>query len=183
MEMIGTKTLETDRLILRKFTMDDVNDVFKNYGSDPNVTKYLSWKTHESIEDAKVSVEYFMSSYKDNGYHWAVVLKDINEVIGDIKVHTIDKRNNICEIGYQYGSKFWGNGYATEALKIVIEFLFNECEFHLIEARHRSSNPASGKVMEKAGMTKDVVLKNRRYNKYTDSYEDLVIYSNINNKR
>ena len=183
MEMIGTKTLETDRLILRKFTMDDVNDVFKNYGSDPNVTKYLSWKTHESIEDAKVSVEYFMSSYKDNGYHWAVVLKDINEVIGDIKVHTIDKRNNICEIGYQYGSKFWGKGYATEALKIVIEFLFDECEFHLIEARHRSSNPASGKVMEKAGMTKDAVLKNRRYNKYTDSYEDLVIYSIINNKR
>ena len=79
--------------------------------------------------------------------------------------------------GYVFGSKFWGKGYATETLKIVIEYLIKECNFHLVEAKHHASNPASGRVMEKAGMKKDGILRERRKNKLIDGYDDLVIYS------
>ena len=179
MKLLGTKTLETERLLLRKFNMNDAEAVFNNYGSDSNVTKYLGWKTHETLEDAKESVRYFMSVYNDNGFHWAVLIKDTNELIGDIAVNHIDKKNNNCDVGYQYGSKFWGNGYAVEALNVVLDYLLNDCEFHLVECKYTTSNVASGRVMEKAGMTKDAVLPNRRYNKYTNEYEELVIYSKV----
>lgn len=177
MKMLGTITLETDRLILRKFSMDDALVMFNNYGSDPKVTKYLNWKTHETLEDAKASVKHFMSEYDNNGFHWAVLIKDSNELIGDIAVNRIDKRNNNCEVGYQFGSKYWGNGYATETLKMVLDFLLNDCEFYLVECKHTSSNVASGRVMEKIGMIKDAILPNRRFNKYTNEYEDLIVYS------
>ena len=101
MKMLGTKTIETDRLILRKFTIDDAEQVFKNYGSDPLVNKYLNWKTHKSIEDAKESVRYFMKDYPDNGFHWAVVLKDTNEIMEAMACNKVDKKNNYLEISDQ----------------------------------------------------------------------------------
>ncbi len=85
--------------------------------------------------------------------------KDTHELIGSICAVTINKNDNIVELGYCYGSKFWGKGYATEALRNVILYLLNECDVYLIEARHISGNPASGKVMAKAGMHLDAVLK------------------------
>lgn len=179
MKLLGTRILETERLILRKFSMDDVDAMFNNYGRDLNVTKYLNWKTHETLEDSKESIKLFMSKYDDNLFHWAVLIKDSNELIGDIAVNRIDNRNNNCEVGYQFGSRYWGNGYATETLKVVLDYLLNDCEFYLVECRHTSSNVASGKVMEKAGMIKDAILPNRRYNKYTNKYEDLIVYSKI----
>lgn len=70
-----------------------------------------------------------------------------------------------------------GKGYVTETLKIVIEYLIKECNFHLVEAKHHASNPASGRVMGKVGMKKDDILRERRKNKLIDGYDDLVIYS------
>ena len=70
-----------------------------------------------------------------------------------------------------------GNGYATEALRAVIEYLLKECDFYLVEARHISENPASGRVMEKAGMHKDAVLRDRRINKHTGERNDAIICS------
>ena len=179
MKLLGTRILETDRLILRKFRMNDVVAMFNNYGSDPNVTKYLNWKTHEILEDSKESIKLFMSKYDDNLFHWAVLIKDSNELIGDIAVNCIDNRNNNCEVGYQFGSKYWGKGYATETLKAVLDYLLNDCEFYLVECSHTSSNITSGMVMKKAGMIKDAILSNRRYNKYTNKYEDLIVYSKV----
>ena len=97
--------------------------------------------------------------------------------IGSISAVNIHKNDLNVEIGYCYGSKYWGNGYATEALKCVINFFLNNCNMHLVEARHISGNPASGRVMEKAGMKKETILKDRRINKYTKEFNDLIVYS------
>lgn len=177
LDLKGTVLLETDKLILRRFVLSDAEDMFKNYGSDPEVSKFLSWNVHKNIEDSKNTINFFMEAYNRDSFHWAIILKENNELIGDIAVNHIDKKNHNCEIGYQLGSKFWGNGYATEALKKVIDFLLDECNFHLIECKYVVSNPASGRVMEKAGMRKDAVLPERRYNKFTNTYEDLIYYS------
>lgn len=177
MEKSITKTLESDRLILRKFTMEDADDMYNNWGSDPECCKYLSWNVHKNVEETKSMLESWIKEYDKGCYNWIVEVKDTNQVIGSISAITISEKHYTAELGYCYGSKFWGNGYATEALRTVIEYLLNECDFYLIEARHISGNPASGRVMEKAGMHKDAVLRDRRINKYTGERNDSVVYS------
>ena len=177
MNSIGTKHLETDRLILRKFTGNDYKGMYDNWASDEEVTKYVSFNPHKDYNETKQIVNEWINEYNNGSFNWVVELKDSNEIIGNVSVIEISKKHNNCELGYVFGSKFWGNGYATEALKRIIQFLLIDEEFHLIEAKHHAANPASGRVMEKAGMKKDGVLRERRITKIKDGYDDLVIYS------
>lgn len=177
MNDLGTITLETERLILRKFKLEDAESMYNGWATDKETNKYLSWDIHKNIDQTKEVLKKWIDDYENGSYNWVVELKSNNELIGAICVFDIRKKHLNCEIGYCYGSKYWGNGYATEALKRVIDYLINDCNFHLVEARHMSGNPASGKVMEKAGMKKEAVLKDRRINKYTKELNDLIIYS------
>jgi len=176
MNDLGTKTIETERLILRKFDISDAPGMFYGWASDKNVTKYVSWNTHVDIAETLAVIENWVKRYDANSYNWVVELKDTHELIGNISAISVRKKHHNCEIGYCYGSKYWNQGYATEVLKAVINYLLYECEMHIVEAKHHSTNPASGRVMEKAGMIKDAVLKERRYDAETDSYCDLVCY-------
>lgn len=177
MELKGTQTINTDRLILRRFEMSDAQGMYDNWASDAQVTKYVSWPLHKSIEVTEKLIKLWIEEYSENSFNWVVELKETGELIGNISVISISATHNNCEIGYCYGSKYWGNGYATEALKAVLDYMLNECEMHIVEAKHYSTNPASGRVMEKAGMQKEAVLKERRYVAETNDYCDLVIYS------
>lgn len=177
MKDIGTKTIETKRLILRRFTVSDVDGMYDGWASDEKVTKYVSWKAHRDKNETQAIIISWIHEYERNSYNWAVELKENQELIGNISAISVKRRHNNCEIGYCYGSKYWNQGYATEALKAVIDYMLDKCEMHVVEAKHHSTNPASGRVMEKAGMTKEAVLKERRYNKETNSYCDLVCYS------
>ena len=85
-------------------------------------------------------------------------------------------KNHTAEVGYCYGSKWWGNGYATESFKRVIQFLFDEVSVETIYADHCLSNLASGKVMEKCGLKKEGILRKRMYDK-EGILNDLVSYS------
>lgn len=177
MKDLGTKTIETERLILRRFTPSDAPGMFHGWASDANVTKHLSWNPHQNIEETQTLIDHWIQRYDDYCYNWVVERKDTHELIGNISAISVSRRHHNCEIGYCYGSKYWNRGYATEALKAVINYMLDDCEMHVVEAKHHSTNPASGRVMEKAGMTKDAVLKERRYHAETDSYCDLVCYS------
>lgn len=177
MKNVGTKALETNRLVLRRFNENDYIEMYDNWASDEKVTKYVSFNPHKDYNETKVILNEWIKDYDNGSYNWVVELKSSHEIIGNINVIEISKKHNNCEVGYVYGSKFWGNGYASESLKRVLEFLLNECEFHLVEAKHHASNPASGRVMEKAGMKKDGILRERRVNKIKNGYDDLVIYS------
>ncbi|MBQ3020725.1 MAG: GNAT family N-acetyltransferase [Bacilli bacterium] len=177
MKEIGTKTLETKRLILRKYKIQDAEGMYKNWGSDPNCNIYLPWEIHENIECTKSIISAWINEYSDDKFNWIIELKENHEVIGGINVVKLNKITSICEIGYCIGSKFWNKGYTTEALNKVIEFLFEECEMYLIEAKHHASNVASGKVMEKSGMIKECELRNRALNRRNNKIENLVVYS------
>lgn len=171
------KNLETERLVLRKFKIDDAEAMFNNWASDKETTKYVSFNPHKNIEETRAIISNWINEYEKGNYNWVVELKDTNEIIGNISVLEISEKHNNCEIGYVYGSKYWGKGYGTEALRKVIYYLLVECKFHLIEAKYHSSNPASGRIMEKSGMIKDCVLRERRKNKINPDYDDLIIYS------
>lgn len=173
---IGTKTIETNRLLLRKFQISDAEQMFHNWTSDEKVSRYVSWSKHENIDETIGIVSGWIDAYKRNSYNWAVEWKETHELIGNISAISISRKHHNCEIGYCYGSKYWNNGFATEALKAVINYLKNECNFHVVEAKHYSTNPASGKVMQKAGMQKEAVLKDRWFDEETGQYCDLICY-------
>ena len=157
---IGTQKLETERLILRKFKEDDAVDMFKNWASDSEVTKYLTWSAHSTVEVSRQITDLWVSEYCNmEHYQWAIELKEIGEVIGSIGLVNIDNDNENCEIGYCMGKAFWGKGIMTEAFSEIINFLFKEIGFERLGARHDVDNPASGRVMEKSGLKYEGTLR------------------------
>ena len=179
--MNNTKTLETERLILRKFTIDDAEGMFKNWATDPLTNKYLSWELHKSIDESKSIIKDWLKRYESGFYNWVVELKDTHEIIGNICEEGKNLKHKTISVGYCYGSKYWNNGYASEALRRVIEYLLTEQDFYLVEANHRSSNPASGRVMQKSGMKYDGTLRERRID-IDGTRADMLYYSITKNE-
>jgi len=175
---IGTKTIETDRLILRKFTLSDVDGMYNNWATDIETCRILYWNVHDNKEVTQSIVSDWINKYNNPFYYnWVIELKETNEIIGNISSVNNIPVDMVCEVGYCLGSKYWNKGYGTECLRAVIEFLLNEVGFRLIEAQCISDNHASGRIMEKAGMKKDAVLRSRRINKDTKNVSDTIIYS------
>lgn len=180
MNNLGTVTLETERLILRRISKDDAYDAFNNWTNDPEVTKYVTWEPHGTVEVTKELFEIWENDYKlDHKYRWVVYVKELDTIIGTIDVVHQSIKEKTCEVGYCYGSKYWGYGYATEALKRVLDFLLNDVGFYLVEARHLVNNPASGRVMEKAGMKYETTLRDRFIDKETLGRASVKVYSKI----
>ncbi len=174
---LGTVRLETERLILRRFTPEDAAAAFEGWTGDAECASRCTWRLHPDVEYTRKILAFWIEEYQDNAYNWVVELKDTHELIGTISTVSIQRKHQSCELGYCYGSRFWGRGYATEALRRVLDFLLCDCGFHLVEARHSLSNPASGRVMQKAGMRLDAILPEREYDEVTDTYYDLAVYS------
>ena len=153
MEHKGTKRIETERLILRRLTTEDAEGMFNNWASDAEVTKYLTWPTHKSVEVTKSLLEKWVDDYQTNDYYqWCIELKEIGQPIGSISAVGIDESVGDIEIGYCIGRKFWNKGITTEAFKAVIDFFFNEVGANRISGVHDVNNPSSGRVMEKCGL-------------------------------
>lgn len=153
MKHLGTKQLETPRLILRRFTTEDAQAMYENWASDPEVTRFLTWPTHSSLEVSRAVLTNWEAGYaNDDFYNWAIVLKDLGKPIGSIGVVSKDDRVRKAEIGYCIGRTWWHQGFTSEALQAVMNFLFNEVGMLRLEARHDPRNPHSGAVMRKCGM-------------------------------
>lgn len=154
MKNCGTKELETKRLLLRRFIPEDVEAMYRNWASDDDVTKYLTWPSHKDLNITKLIVDEWINSYKnDDFYQWAIVFKEGgNEPIGSIGVVNKDENISMVHIGYCIGKKYWNKGITSEALNSVIEYFFNEVGANRIESRHDVNNPNSGNVMKKCGM-------------------------------
>lgn len=161
MEHKGTVRLETTRLVLRRFRIEDTTAAFQNWTSDAKVTEYLRWPTHENIETTEAVLKMWIDGYQNNNfYQWAIVPKDNqNEPIGTIGVVDQKEELGICHIGYCIGSKWWNQGYTSEAFSAVIAFLFREVKAKRIESQHDPNNENSGKVMKKCGLTYEGTLR------------------------
>ena len=151
---------------------------FEEWYSKSEVDKYVTWSKHKNVDVTKNLFRIWEEDYKDlSTFRWIVELKDTKEVIGTIDVASKKYLPyGACEIGYCYGPKFWGNGYATEALKAVIKYLFEECEASVVYAEFMHNNPASGEVMKKSGMKYEGRLLKRIIDK-DGITNDLLSYS------
>jgi ribosomal-protein-alanine N-acetyltransferase len=177
----GTEAINTDRLLLRRFELDDEYNMFKNWASDSEVTKFVSWKPHSTVEDTKEILEKWVNEYKSNNiYNWTIELKEIGEVIGSICIVNLDEKNYSCEIGYCISRTYWGKGMTSESLKAVIDYLFSEVGFNRIVAKHDTNNVASGKVMLKSGMNYEGTLRQVKIRDNKEFY-DLAVYAILKN--
>ena len=145
--------LKTNHLLLRKFRVDDVQDFFVRVGGNANVTKYMLWEPHQSIEDTKSSVDKVLKRYEEGVcYTWAIALKEDDSVIGRIDLLRFDEVEHSCSFAYMIGDAYWGKGYGTEALSAILAYAFEKMQIEVVVADHMSENKASGAVMRKVGM-------------------------------
>ena len=160
MNKTGTRKIETHRLILRPFTVEDAEEMYANWASDPEVTRFLTWPAHPDVSLTRKLLESWTSRYSDGAYfQWAIGLKESGAVIGSIGVIKLEEAIGSAEIGYCLGRAFWGRGIMPEALRAVMDYLFGTVGLNRVWAGHDVNNPKSGRVMEKAGMKKEGVLR------------------------
>jgi len=156
----GTVVLETERLILRRFTLEDAEAMFRNWAGDPEVTKYLTWPTHSSADISRNVIKIWLTDYEsDNIYNWAIQLKSLGEPIGSIGAVKVADNTNSVEIGYCIGRHWWHKGYTSEALTRLVRFFIEEVGANRVEARFDPRNIYSGKVMMKAGLKYEGTLR------------------------
>ena len=176
MKYLGTKTIETDRLILRKIKIEDIPIAYDNWCKSDN-NKYVLYEKHENIDVTKKLFKTWIDLYDDpKTFRWMVELKENHNLYGIIDVSNKFIKYGTCEIGYCYAEKYWNKGYGTEALKAVIQYLFEKCDADTICAEHMEKNIASGRVMQKAGMKFDGRTRSRVVDK-NGKRNDLLCYS------
>lgn len=146
-----TPIIETERLILRPFTMDDAEEVYRNWTSDPEVAKYMSWSTHENIEVTKAWLATVVQRIdNDIDYDWVFVRKSDNTLIGSGGIYYKEETDTYT-LGYNIMKSCWHQGYTTEAARAILKFAEETLKATRFRACHAKENPNSGKVMEKVG--------------------------------
>lgn len=161
MEHKGTVTLSTERLILRRFTIEDAPAMFKNWVNDEEVTRFLTWPVHGNVSVTENILGERVKRYRNpDCYNWAITLKDTpSEPIGSISIIKIDEGIGTAEVGYCLSRRHWHKGIMTEALGAVINFMFDEVGVNRVSACHDPRNPHSGAVMKKCGMKYEGTLR------------------------
>ena len=145
-------TLETERFILRKITLDDTDDMFE-YAKNSAVTKYLTWSPHPDKAYTFEYISYLQNRYKTGDFFdFAIVYKNSGKMIGTCGFTRFFFPHNGAEIGYVLNPDYFGNGIATEVVGRIIKYGFENLALERIEGKFMIENEASRRVMEKNGM-------------------------------
>ena len=160
------KNMETERLIIDPFKETDKEDYFINISHDKKVLETFICPYAETLEDLN------FSSYPGRNDLFAIRLKETGRLIGILSL--FNEKDGACEIGYGIGSRYWGRGYTTEAVRRFLEYLFDERGCRRVYASCFSGNDASRRVMEKCGMTYDHFSEKEL--RYLGLERDLIYY-------
>lgn len=172
--------IETERLILRRITNDDVNEIFE-LRSNPETMKYIPRPLVKTTEDALEHVAMIEEKIVTNvGINWGITLKGNSKVLGIIGYYRMQPENYRAEIGYMLLLDFHGKGIISEAVNRLITYGFDDLKLHSIEAVIDPENIASEKVLQKCGFVKEAHLKEAEF--YEGKFLDKVIYSLLNSK-
>ena len=176
----GTRTLTTPRLTLRRFTLEDAGAMYQNWACDPRVTHYLSWSPHRDVAETRALLESWVGHYESaTQYSWGIEFE--GRLIGSITANNLAVGYNRCEVGYCIAYDLWDRGVVTEALQAVLDELF-AVGLHKVCAQHDVENAASGRVMQKCGMTPEARL--REHYHYPDGrVSDAILYGILERER
>ena len=152
------KTVETERLILRQFTVEDIDPLYA-YASKLNIGPSAGWKPHDSREESLCIIATFLA--EDN--NWAILEKRTGKLIGSIGLNTDVRRNlgndAVRNMGYVLDDTAWGKGYATEAAQAALRYAFEEMGLMMVSAQHYPFNRASKRVIEKCDFRYEGTLR------------------------
>jgi len=158
-----TPIIETPRMILRPLKISDAEAAYNNWTSDPEVTKYVRWNTHQSINETVEWLTFEENCVEHNDlFSWGFVYRESNELIGSGGL-IFDGESQIFEIGYIIMKKYWNMGVATEVSSAFIDFAVRKLNQTSFLGRHAKENPASGRVMEKLSF---VYKKDEEYSSF-----------------
>ena len=146
-----TPVLTTERLLLRPLYVSDAEVFYNNIGTDPEVARFMLWNMHESIEDTIEWLEFEESVHDNEEYYtWAIVIKENEKIIGS-GGFKYSETEDLYEIGYDIMKEEWNKGYVTEFATAILDFATDELGEEQVLGKHAIDNPASGKVLKKAG--------------------------------
>jgi [ribosomal protein S5]-alanine N-acetyltransferase len=172
--------LETERTIIRKLNIEDLNDMYI-YCSDVAVSEYTTWDTHKSLDDTKGFIDFILKAYSNNEVApWGIEDKNTNKLIGTCGFVYWNITHSRAELGYALSRNFWKKGIMSEVVRRIIDFGFKEMNLVRIEARCHPNNIGSAKVMEKSEMILEGILRKHLFAK--DQYQDVKMYSIIKDK-
>ncbi len=173
---LGTPLMETERLNLRRLKRSDSQAIFDRWLSDERVAENRVSAAHRTVSETNARVADIAARYERKDFcWWGIELKATGELAGEIDLYDWDLTTGNSSVSYSLGYAWWNKGYATEALKAVMEFGFSEMNLHKISAAHNTDNPASGKVMKKAGMKQEGIVRHMIRNA-KGQYKDCVLY-------
>jgi ribosomal-protein-alanine N-acetyltransferase len=178
----NTPQLETERLRLRKLVLGDAEDIFA-YASDDEVTKFMIWDTHKTLEDSQGFITFTLDRYeKDDAGEWGIILKETGTLIGTIGFPRHDNKNSQAEIGYVLRRSYWGKEIMPEAVGRILQFAFSEMKLNRIECCHFFPNEKSGKVMQKIGMSFEGIAREKIFAKgrFWDAKQYAILRSDWN---
>ena len=149
--------LETQRLLLRAPVLNDADIIFQKYAQDLEVTKYLIWRPHESVDITREFIQKCITFWNTHeAFSWVIVRKTDTEILGMFELR-INKFS--ADIGYVLAKDYWGLGYATEVTKCMVDWALNQEHIYRVWATCDVGNIASARVLEKAGMKREGVLR------------------------
>ncbi len=172
---VSSVRLHTERLLLRAPRMPDARQMFA-YASDPLVARYVLWETHGALWESRLALRGIISRNRRERLHTlAIVTKQDGRMVGTIGLVCRDWDAGTAEVGFSLSRDLWGRGLMTEALEAYLRFAFTRLNIHRVEAQHDVRNPASGRVMEKAGMKPEGILRCKL--RYKGEYADVAVFS------
>lgn len=165
MKHIGTQSIETKRLILRRFIINDARQMYDNWAGDEIVTRYLTWQPHTNAGFTESLLKGWVENYnKPDYYQWCIEFKENSQAIGSIAVVNIRGAVGEVELGYCIGRRYSGRGLMSEAVSAVNEYMFGRVEADRVVIIHDVNNPASGRVAKKCGYTHEGTLRRAAVN-------------------
>lgn len=168
-------TLQTQRLILRPFTLADAPDVQRLAGDRAIAATTLLIPHPYEDGMAEEWIKSHPGAFQERtGICFAIALQETGELCGAIGLR-IRKINRNAELGYWVGKPYWGRGYCTEAAQELLQYGFKVLELHRIYSSHFSNNPASGRVMQKIGMSYEGCLREHTWK--WGKFENVELYA------
>lgn len=178
---VGTRVLETPRLVLRRFEEKDAEAMF-TWTGDPLVVKYLRMDAQQSVEEAREVLRQWTQMYREPDYYaWAVTEKATSRAVGSIGLSVAVEQDRTGSVGFCLLRECWGQGYMSEALAAVLDFGFHTVGFNRIEGVHSECNPASGAVMRRCGMQYEGMSRQLYY--CSEGYQDSHRYARLKSDR
>ena len=170
--------IETERLLLRRYSLSDAEELFQ-FRKNEEAMKYNEKRLAKSIDDIYDLINLINSRVDANeGINWAVILIQNNKLIGMVSLHKIYKEHHRAELGYMLDPSYWSKGIASEAVKAVLDYGFNNLNLHSIEAMIDPNNSASKKLLTKFNFIKEAYFKENTF--FNEKYYDTEVYSLLN---